>query len=126
MSNSRFYLTVILALLSFQASAADDVFVDAEVINIESKQGLTSGAGIFNAGLESDNYTEVTLQLGDIQVSARTYSMGGGIIYLANHPEALIVGSTVQARIAKRGVLEVQVPPKGKLLKFNIERMEKI
>jgi hypothetical protein len=113
----------VVALLSSQAFAADE-FIDAQVLNVESKKGLTSG--VFNAGLESDNYTEVTLQVGDLKVTARTNpgGIGGGIVYLANHPEAMIVGSTVKAQIVKSW-LEVQVP-EGKVLKFKIERMEKI
>jgi hypothetical protein len=111
----------LVALLSSQVFAQD--FTDAKVLNVESKQGLSSG--ILGSNLESDNYTEVTVQLGELKISARTYPMGGGLVYLANHPEAMIVGSTVQARMAKRGILEIQVPPKAKVLKFNVERMEK-
>jgi hypothetical protein len=112
-----------LVLLSSQAYAQD--FTDAQVLNVQTKQGFTNG--IFNAAVEADEYTEVTLQIGDMKVTARTSpgGIGGGIVYLANHPEAMIVGSTVQAQIAKSW-LQVQVPPRGKVLKFKIERMEKL
>jgi hypothetical protein len=113
---------LLVALLASQANAQE--FTDAEVLNVETKQGLSSG--ILSNQLESDNHTVVTIQLGDMKISARTYSMGGGIVYLANHPEALIVGTTVKARLAKRGELQIEVPPKGKVLKFNVERMEKL
>lgn len=109
------------ALLSSQGYAQD--FIDAQVLNVEMKQGLSSG--ILSNELESDNHTVITIQLGDMKVSARTYPMGGGVVYLANHPEALIVGTTVKARLAKRGELQIQVQPKDKVLKFNVERMEK-
>jgi hypothetical protein len=113
----------LVALLASQAYAQE--FTDAEVLNVETKQGFTNG--IFNPAVKADEYTEVTLQIGDMKVTARTNpgGIGGGIVYLANHPEAMIVGSTVQAQIAKSW-LQVQVPPKGKVLKFKIERLEKI
>ncbi len=116
-------LWLVVALISSQAFAQDD-FADAQVLNVEAKQGFTSG--VLGPNLEADNYTEVTIQLGDMKISARTYSMGGGIIYLANHPEALVVGSTVKALTAKRGELQIQVPPNGKVLKFKIQRMERV
>jgi hypothetical protein len=114
---------LLVALLSSQAFAQD--FTDAKVLNVETKQGLSNG--LFNTQVESDNFTEVTVQVGDLKVAARTFpgGIGGGQVYLATHPEAMIVGTTVQARIAKRE-LHVEVPPKGKVLKFKIERLEKV
>lgn len=125
MSNVKFYWVLLGFALCSTAQAADN-FVDAQVLNVEAKQALTSGGfGIFNTGLEDDDHIEVTVQIGDMKVIARSYTMAAGGVYIHNHPEAMIVGSTVKAQIAKSW-LEVQVPPKGKVLKFKIQRMEKI
>jgi len=115
---------IAVALLYSSAFAADN-FTDSQVLNVEAKQGISSGPGVFNTGLESDPYTQVTVQVGDMKVTARTYAIASGTVYLANHPEAMIVGTTVKAQIVK-SELQVQVPPKGKVLKFKIERLEKL
>lgn len=113
---------VLAVLLSGSAIAQE--FTDAQVLNVEAKQGMQTGFLGIGTELQADNYTLVTVQLGDMKVSARTYQMGGGMLYLASHPEAMIVGSTIKAKLVK-DELQVQVPPKGKVLKFKIERLEK-
>jgi hypothetical protein len=116
----RTILLVSMLLMSI-SSIADD-FVDATILDMQAKQGFTNG--IVGGGVESDNHKELTIQLGDMKVTARSFAMGGGVVYINNHPEVFVVGSTIKARLAKRGVLEV-LAPDGKLLKFDVQRMEK-
>jgi len=103
-------LAIALSCVCSAASAQE--FADAVVLDVVIEQGF-DGA-----------YTTVTMQLGDLKIAARTYSVGGGVVYLQQHPEALIIGSTLQARLVKRGVLEVRMP-EGKLVKLQAQRMER-
>jgi hypothetical protein len=105
------------------AAAADDEFLSSKIVDVQAKQGASNG--VFGGGVEADNYTEITIEVGDKKVTARTYSMGGGIIYLANHPEAIVVGASVRARLARRGELHIETAD-GKLLKFKIQRLEQL
>lgn len=113
-----------LSLLSAAAGAAD--FTTAQVLDVQSKQDFSTSINLLGPGeVQADHYTEVTLQLAAMKVTARTYKMGGGVVWMASHPEAFIVGDTVQARLASRGVLEVQTAA-GKKLKLDVLRMEKV
>jgi hypothetical protein len=114
-------LALFLASISVCA-AADEEFTDSKVIDVQARQGISNGV---LGGLDSDPHTEVTIAVGDKKVTARTFAIGGGTVYLANHPEAMMVGATVKARIAKRGELHVEAAD-GKVLKFKIQRLEQL
>lgn len=118
-------LVTALLLTLFTATAMAQDFMDATIVDVQSKQGFKNGFLAPPGTIEADNYKELVVTIGTQKITARTYSMGGGLIYLANHPEALVVGSTVQARLAKRGELQVKTA-EGKVLKFTIQRIEQL
>lgn len=118
-------LTVMLALASFSVAAQD--FAEATILDFQSKTKIDTPATsrIFGGpAVEPDDYKEIVIALGNQKITARTFSMGNGLIFINNNPLAFVVGSTVQARLGKRNELEVRVADRKSPVKFAIQRVE--
>lgn len=118
------FLLLVLALGPICGLAAESEFADARVLDVQARQG-TSNAPVLGNRIQADNFTEITVQLGEMKVTARSFEYGGGVIYISQHPEAFVVGTDVKARLAGHGILELLVDGKKKL-KFDIQRLEKV
>lgn len=94
---------------------------EATIISFEHKTALSRGAGIFDRGLESDDYVELVVAINGLELTCRTYSIGGGTGYIQNNPLQFVVGRTLEAEIWKDRELRVTVPDRNRPLKFDIQ-----
>lgn len=111
-----------LCLFSSTALAAD--FEDARILDFGRASKLSEQ--ILGNGIGVDDYSVLVVRLGELKITARTYQLGGGTVYVAAHPLAFVVGTKIKAKVDKRGsMLEVLVPGRKQPLKFQIQRAEK-
>jgi ABC-type lipoprotein export system ATPase subunit len=84
--------------------AADD-FMPVTVLDVQPVNGSTNSVACptgtsCSAIHVADIYTAVTVLFAGKKYTGRTMPIGGGSIYLMNHPEEVAVGSTIDARNA--------------------------
>ncbi len=108
---------LVTVVLSAQVLAAEPAWETAQIMSNEAKSQLSTGSNV------GDNFHEVVFQLADKKVTARTYSMGGGMLYIVNHPLDFAVGANVQVALGKRADLQVKLSS-GKVVKFMIRSVD--
>ena len=85
----------------------------------------TGGKAAFGGpAVEAEDYKEIVIALDGQKITARTFSMGNGLIFINNNPMAFAVGSKVEAKLGKRNELEVRVEGRRNPVKFAIQRVE--
>ena len=117
-------LVTLLALASFAVAAQD--FAPAKIVDFQSRTKIDTPAlnrVLGGPSIEADDYKEITVELNGQLITARTYAMGGGMIFVNNNATAFAVGREVEARV-KRNELQVKVPERKGALKFAIQRVE--
>jgi hypothetical protein len=107
--------------------AADD-FMPVPVLDVQSVTGstnsdtsptLTSCAPVQVA----DPYMAITVLLAGKKYTGRTM-IGAGGIYVSNHPEEVAVGSTIDARDAGHGFIELRIGATQRIVKLKVLRVE--
>ena len=117
-------LFTLLALASFAVAAQD--FAPATIVDFQSRTKMDTNSlnrVLGGPSLEAEDYKEITVELNGQLITARTYKMGGGMIFINNNAAAFAVGREVEARV-KRNELQVKIPDRKKELKFVIQRVE--
>ena len=102
------HLLAIAALVASQALADE-----ALIISFEHKSKLENA-------FESDDYQELVVQINGLEITCRSYAMGGGTLYISNNPLQFVAGRTLDAEIWKDRELRVTVPDRNRPLRFNI------
>ena len=118
-------LAIVLVALSIPAHAQD--FAEATILDFQSKTKIDTPASsrIFGGpAVEAEDYKEIVIALDGQKITARTFSMGNGLIFINNNPMAFAVGSKVEAKLGKRNELEVRVEGRRNPVKFAIQRVE--
>jgi hypothetical protein len=114
-SSSCASVVACIALIVGAAAWSADEFRDAKILDVEAKEETVAGYAA--------PYQVIPVQLGEQKISGRPWQMGRA--YLLHHPEAIIVGSTVPARIDKN-MVEIKIGPEQKLVKLKIQRIENL
>ena len=117
-------LFTLLALASFAVAAQD--FAPATIVDFQSRTKIDTPAlnrVLCGPSLEAEDYKEITVELNGQRITARTYKMGGGLIFINNNAAAFAVGREVEARV-KRNELQVKIPDRKNEVKFVIQRVE--
>jgi hypothetical protein len=108
-------LVTLIALAASAAAWGADDFQDAKILDVEAKVETVAGY--------PGPYQVITVQLGEQKISGRPWQAGRA--YLLHHPEALIVGTTLPARLDGT-TLEIKIGPDQRVVKVKILRIENV
>lgn len=108
------------AMLVFLAACSSVSAGEATIVSFEHKSKVQRDAGVFYRGLDVDEYQELVVEMDGLEITCRTYAMGGGAIYISNNPLVFVAGRKLEAEIWRDRELRVTVPNRNKPLKFDI------
>ena len=127
-------LIVALFLLAGSVTAADD-FTPATVLDVRPVKGTKNSVTCPQSGPAvvtcspiqmTDNYIAITVQFAGKKYTARPMPIDGGSSYLVNHPEEVAVGSTIDARDAGHGIIQLRLGAAGTIVKLEVMRVETV